>query len=92
MSTSEITKEILSSRPMSTRANPLDSRKVAEVLRYQTRKGTVRRVSHGVYIFVTGSMARTTQWRCVRWERWYDEEEDQRREWAGARNSTDTVQ
>lgn len=76
MSTAEIADEILASRPITLGFRPIDSHKVAEILRYQRRKGTVRRVSHGVYVFVPGSMARTTQWRCERWERWYDEGRD----------------
>jgi hypothetical protein len=52
---------------------PLSCRKVADVLRYQMHAGRVRRVSRGLYVFVPGSLPRTTQWRCERWERWYDE-------------------
>jgi hypothetical protein len=89
MSTTEIAEAIVASRRLTIGNNPIDSTRIAEILRYQTRKGTVRRVSHGVYIFVPGSMARTTQWRCERWERWYDEEQDRRAEWARARDSID---
>ena len=91
MSTVEITDRILASRRITIGGDPLNSSKVAEILRYHTRKGTVRRVSHGVYVFVPGSMARTTQWRCERWERWYDEEQDRHAEWARARDSLDKV-
>ena len=80
MTTLEVVEAILSSRLLTVGDTPISSRQVAEILRYQTRKGTVRRVSHGVYVFVPGSMARTTQWRCECWERWYDEEQDRHAE------------
>lgn len=90
MTSAEVAAAILASRRVTRGDDPLDSRTISEILRYQTRKGTVRRVSHGVYVFVPGSMSRTTQWRCVKWERWYDEEQDRYAEWARARDSTDT--
>jgi len=91
MSTIEITDGILASRRITIGGDPLDSSKVAEILRYQIRKGTVRRVAHGVYVFVPGSMARTTQWRCERWERWYDEEQHRHGERERARDSNDKI-
>ena len=88
MTPAEVAQTILASRPLNRGGVPLDTRTIAEMLRYQTRKGTVRRVSHGVYVFVPGSLTRTTQWRCERWERWYDEEQDRHADWARARDST----
>jgi len=57
MTPTEIAQAILASRPLTRGGDPLDSRAIAEMLRYQTRKGTVRRVSHGVYVFVPGLVA-----------------------------------
>ena len=54
-------------------------------------KGIVRRVARGVYAFDPGSLPRTTQWRCERWERWYDEAEHRRQDPLHARDSIDKV-
>ena len=77
MSPAEVTEAILARRPFD--VNPEDAmtkRRVAEILRYQTRTGAVVRISRGRYAYNPGSLSKSTIWRCLNWERRYDEEAD----------------
>lgn len=42
-------------------------KRVADVMRYQRRRGRVRREGRGRYAYVPNSLSRTTEWRCVHW-------------------------
>ena len=58
----------------------VDGKRLADLVRWQMRRGRVRRVRRGRYAFVVGSMSRSSAWRCLHWKlvarrRW---ERDQR--------------
>ena len=58
----------------------LEGKRLADLVRWQMRRGRVRRVRRGHYAFVLGSMSRSSAWRCLHWQdvarrRW---ERDQR--------------
>ena len=58
----------------------VDGKRLADLVRWQMRRGRVRRVGRGRYAFVVGSMSRSSAWRCLHWKlvarrRW---ERDQR--------------
>jgi hypothetical protein len=46
-----------------------DRKRISDLLRYQERRGHVRRLRRGVYQFVPGSLTKTTAWRCLNWRR-----------------------
>ena len=58
----------------------VDGKRLADLVRWQMRRGRVSRVRRGRYAFVVGSMSRSSAWRCLHWKlvarrRW---ERDQR--------------
>lgn len=40
---------------------------LSDLMRYQVRRGRVRRVGRGLYAYVPGSLSKSTAWRCVNW-------------------------
>jgi hypothetical protein len=46
----------------------LEGKRLADLVRWQMRRGRVRRVSRGQYAFVAGSMSRSSAWRCLHWQ------------------------
>lgn len=46
-----------------------EPKRIADMLRYQVRRGRVRRTARGVYQAMPGAFARSTAWRCVNWRR-----------------------
>ena len=58
----------------------VDGKRLADLVRWQMRRGRVSRVRRGRYAFIVGSMSRSSAWRCLHWKlvarrRW---ERDQR--------------
>ena len=51
--------------------NPLllkgPSRVIADLLAYQARVGKVRKVGPATFIVISGSISRSTRWRCLHW-------------------------
>ena len=45
------------------------SQRVASILRWQATHGRVRRTGWGMYEYVPGSLAATSRWRIMNWER-----------------------
>ena len=46
----------------------VDGKRLADLVRWQMRRGRVRRVRRGRYAFVVGSMSRSSAWRCLLWK------------------------
>jgi hypothetical protein len=76
MSIEEVSRSIVQTWPVRWPDAPPSRRAIAEILRWQERKGVVRRLDRGVYVFASGSVSRTTAWRYASWERWFDERYD----------------
>jgi len=46
----------------------LDGKRLADLVRWQMRRGRVSRVRRGRYAFVVGSMSPSSAWRCLHWQ------------------------
>ena len=46
----------------------LDGKRLADLVRWQMRRGRVSRVRRGRYAFVAGSMSPSSVWRCLHWQ------------------------
>jgi hypothetical protein len=46
----------------------LEGKRLADLVRWQMRRGRVIRVRRGRYAFVVGSMSRSSTWRCLHWQ------------------------
>lgn len=68
----EICDAVLASRRILWRERPLTTKKVTEILRYQTSKGRVTRVAHDRWFVPNGTFSKTSRWRYVNWERDWD--------------------
>jgi hypothetical protein len=74
MSIAEITEAMSAVRPIEMLAGPMTPKRISDVLRFQSRRGLVRRRSRGCYEAVPEQMGRTTRWRYRRWDRSFDAE------------------
>ena len=46
----------------------VDGKRLADLVRWQMRRGRVSRVRRGRYAFIVGSMSRSSAWRCLHWK------------------------
>jgi hypothetical protein len=46
----------------------LDGKRLADLVRWQMRRGRVSRVRRARYAFVVGSMSPSSAWRCLHWQ------------------------
>ena len=69
-------------------AEAITPKRVADVLRYQARRGRVRRVDRGVYQVVPEAIPKATAWRCVNWRRAADLAAERAKREAAARTPT----